>query len=101
MKSSHWGTLFFLLGMLWLIWIFVAGLPLDRMSRTCQPVHWSGRLVTSLTSLAAPSYARSVDNWFENQFLNCRYVIWQQFYEDEYRAEQARSVAAEHRKAKP
>lgn len=82
--KSHFGTALFLLVLLFVAWIFVASTPLDRMSRTCSPVNWSGKMVVSLTSLVSPSFSGKVQKFFDDRFSDCRFVIWEQFYEDDF-----------------
>lgn len=85
MFSKPFLAIFFIAVMVWVGSIFIAGEPLLRIDRTCAPVSWGNTFVTSLTRLVAPSYAPKVDGFFINRFQDCRYMMWQQFYEDGYR----------------
>lgn len=84
-SSKPFLAVFFLLCVVWAGSILLAGNPLARIDRTCSPLNWSNRLLTSMTRLVAPSYAPKVDAFFVGRFSDCRYLMWQQFYENSYK----------------
>lgn len=94
MFSKPFLAIFFISFMVWVGSIFVAGNPISRIDRSCAPINWSNTFVTSLTRLVAPSYAPKVDGFFRNRFQDCRYLVFQQFYESDYRKLQQENARA-------
>lgn len=93
-SSKPFLAVFFLSCVLWAGSILIAGNPLARIDRACAPIGWTNTLFTALTRLVAPSYAPKVDAFFVGRFSDCRYLVWQQFYESGYQ-EMAQQKAAE------
>lgn len=65
-------------------WVAVATDPQERIERACQPVLWTGNVMTSLTALTVPQYQDHVDSGFESADYACRYTVWRLFYEQEW-----------------
>lgn len=84
-SSKPFLAVFFLSCVIWMGSILLAGNPLARIDRTCSPINWGNTLLTSVTRLVAPSYALKVDAFFVGRFSDCRYLVWQQFYENSYK----------------
>lgn len=84
-SSKPFLAVFFLLCVIWMGTILIAGNPLARIDRTCSPINWGNTFFTSITRLLAPSYAPKVDAFFAGRFSDCRYLVFQQFYENTYR----------------
>lgn len=83
-SSKPFFAVFFLLCVLWAGSILIASTPLARLDRTCAPIGWGNTFFTSITRLVAPSYAPKVDEFFVRRFSDCRYMVWQQFFEAAY-----------------
>ncbi len=83
-SSKPFLAIFFLSCLVWGASIFIAGEPMKRIDRTCAPVGWTNTFVGSLTSLVAPSYTPKVNGFFDRRFMDCRFLVWQQFYETDY-----------------
>lgn len=75
----------------WVILIFVVTNPQERMERTCAPVHWTGKVATSVSMLfnVSESALTSTSNAFDNATYGCKFVVWRLFYEEDFKAEQA------------
>lgn len=94
-SSKPFLAVFFLSCVLWAGSIFIAGTPLARIERACAPINWTNTLIASMTRLVAPTYAPKVDNFFVRRFQDCRYLAWQQFYENGYREMRDQSLEVE------
>lgn len=88
------GTVFFALCMFFLAWILLAGTPLERITRTCQPASWIGRAMTTAASLAGESAEAKVKASTDEMFQTCRYFVFRQFYAEELKAQMAAAEAA-------
>jgi hypothetical protein len=80
LHKEIWGLslLFFIL------WVFFAGQPSDRIDRGCRPVAWSGNVVTSVAALTAPAYQQTTQRWFDGLTYSCQYTAWRLFYQADY-----------------
>jgi hypothetical protein len=80
----------------WLGWIVFAADPNVRIERTCAPVSGLfGRVAGSVADLARYDEADGVRDWFGEADYSCRYIVWNQFYGDEWRARQKEPPPAE------
>lgn len=79
--SKLFGGVFFFLAMFYLATIFITGDPLTRINRTCEPIHWVGTATTSVSNLAGGKFTPRIQAFFDARFKDCRYMVWQQFYE--------------------
>lgn len=74
----------------WLGYIFIAGDPNERIERTCAPVEVVfGRFATSSAELAI-NEGDDVRGFFHKANYSCRYMVWNQFYGEEWRNSQHR-----------
>lgn len=92
LHKEFWGLMFlFFVG-----WIFLGSSGGDRIERGCQPIGWSGNVITSMSALAVPSQQVRIAGWFDKFEYGCQYMSWRMFYEDEYQAhlEQRKRAAA-------
>lgn len=75
-----------------IVWIAFSINPGERLERACKPFAWTGSVVTSATTLMAPSYQQSMKRWWDKFDYGCQYSLWRLFYQDDYNkalAEQA------------
>lgn len=91
-NSKPFLGMFFLGFLVWVASIFVAGEPLKRIDRTCAPVNWTNTFFGSVVQLVAPSYVPKVDSFFNARFMDCRFLVWNQFYEKDYQQMKRDSV---------
>jgi hypothetical protein len=69
----------------WIGYIFVAGDASERIDRTCAPIEVVfGRFVSSGTDLAMEN-SDDVRGWFHKANYSCRYMVWNQFYGEDWR----------------
>lgn len=80
LHKEFWGLVF----LAFVVWVFVAGNPQQRIEHACRPVGWSGNVVTSLSALVLPQHQQKVQGWFDGVEYGCRYTTWRLFYQDEY-----------------
>lgn len=80
LHKEFWGLLF----LAFVVWVFIASDGSERINRVCKPIGWSGNLVVSLASLAAPDHAPAGQKWFDKFEYGCRYMTWRVIYQDEY-----------------
>jgi hypothetical protein len=76
------------------LWIFFAGNPGDRIERGCKPVAWAGNVVTSISALAAPKYQTTTQKWSDNLTYSCEFTAWRLFYQADYNKWLAEQAAA-------
>lgn len=73
----------------WFGFIFIAGDPNVRIERTCDPVSSVfGRLAGSVVDLAHADNSEDVREWFQEASYSCRYMVWNQFFGDDWRKNQ-------------
>lgn len=84
MQHKPFAFIFYIAVMIWVGSIFIADGPLMRIQRTCSPIDWSGRVVSSIVALGSGEYEMATRVWFDNRTQDCRFVIWRQVYEKEY-----------------
>lgn len=84
MQHKPFSLIFYVAVMIWVGSIFIADGPLMRIQRTCSPIDWSGRAVSSVVALGSGEYELAVRAWFDSRTQDCRFVIWRQVYEKEY-----------------
>lgn len=82
LHKEFWGLTF----LAFVVWVFVASTPTDRIENGCRPVGWAGNVVTSLTALVLPDQQRRVEKWFDKLEYGCRYMTWRLFYQEKYNA---------------
>lgn len=66
------------------IWVFMAPFPQDRIARGCQPIHWIGNVATSTTALSSAENTKTTARWSDKLNYSCQYMVWRLFYQDEY-----------------
>lgn len=67
-----------------IVWVFFAPLPQERISRACEPIDWLGNLTTSATVLSSESHAATAVKWSDKLSYSCEYMIWRLLYQDDY-----------------
>ncbi|GBG14399.1 TonB-dependent receptor [Novimethylophilus kurashikiensis] len=67
-----------------IIWIFAAPVPQDRISRACEPINWVGNVATSTTALSAESHTATTARWSDKLDYSCQFLIWRLFYQADY-----------------
>lgn len=82
---------------MWVVGIFVVTNPQERMERTCAPVHWTGKVATSMSMLfnVSEGALTSTSNAFDNATYGCKFTVWRLFYEEDFKTEQAGKQRAE------
>jgi len=70
--------------LVFVLWVFVAPLPQDRIARGCAPIQWVGNLATSTTALAVEDHTPTTARWSDKLDYSCRYMIWRLLYQDAY-----------------
>ena len=94
LHKEFWGLLF----LAFVVWIFLAGNPSQRIENACRPIGWTGNAVTSLAALALPSQQENSQKWFNKFEYGCQYMTWRLFYQEaynKYMAQQAAEAAAQ------
>lgn len=90
MFMKPFGTLFFVLFCVWMGSVFITSDSNLRIERTCVPVSWIGKLSASVMSLASPDLEEATNQFFLSGKNNCQYVVWRQFFSEEYTAREQR-----------
>ena len=70
--------------LLFILWIFAAPFPQERIARTCEPVNWVGSIATSTTALSAQDHTETSVRWSDKLNYSCRYMVWRLIYQDAY-----------------
>ena len=70
--------------LLFVLWIFAAPFPIERIARTCEPVNWLGNIATSTTALSAEDHTEASARWSDKLNYSCRYMVWRLIYQDAY-----------------
>ena len=70
--------------LLFVLWIFSAPFPQERISRTCAPINWLGNIATSTTALSAENHTETSIKWSDKLNYSCQYMVWRLIYQDEY-----------------
>lgn len=70
--------------LLFILWVFAAPVPQERINRACEPVNWLGNLATSTTALSADNQATTTARWSDKLNYSCRYMTWRLIYQDDY-----------------
>lgn len=70
--------------LIFVLWVFSAPLPAERIERVCQPIHWVGNLAVSTTALSAEKHTETSVRWSDKLNYSCQYMVWRLFYQDEY-----------------
>ena len=90
LHKEFWGLLF----LAFVVWVFIAGDPNERIARACKPIGWTGNVITSMAALASPDYQQDTQRWFDGFEYGCRFIVWRAIYQDAYNAEQQKAAAA-------
>ena len=85
MSTSIWTHITTALVVAFLGYIFIADSPQERLDHACKPVEWVGNMTVSLSALTTPGWQTRVKRWIANTDYACEYVLWRQFYEDDYK----------------
>lgn len=67
-----------------ILWVFAAAVPQDRIARGCEPINWLGNVATSTTALSTEAHATTTARWSDKLNYSCKYMVWRLFYQDEY-----------------
>lgn len=70
--------------LMFVVWIFAAPLPQERIERACSPIEWVGNLATSTTALTKEDSAATAGRWSDKLNYSCKYMIWRLFYQKQY-----------------
>ena len=79
------------------IWVFAAPAPQERISRSCEPINWVGNLATSTTALSSEANTATTARWSDQLDYSCKYMAWRLIYEADYK----KAVAAGQIKPQP
>lgn len=89
LHKEFWGLVF----LAYVVWVFLAANPSARIVRSCEPVEWTGNVVTSMASLVLPSQQEKMQRWTLKTAYGCRYTVWRLFYQSDYNAYLAKKAA--------
>lgn len=92
-------SLFGVLVLIYIGWIFLAGMPSERIDRGCRPVGWVGNIVTSIFAMGAPTLSKGSYRTFNNIEYGCQYAVWRLIYEKDWVEEQIRIQQEQERQA--
>lgn len=70
--------------LIFVMWVFGAPLPEERIARVCQPINWVGNIATSTTALSAENHTDTAVRWNDKLTYSCKYTVWRLFYQDAY-----------------
>lgn len=70
--------------LVFVLWVFSAPIPQQRIDRGCQPINWVGNIATSTTALVTDSHTTTAARWSEKLTYSCQYTVWRLFYQDAY-----------------
>ena len=90
LHKEFWGLLF----LAFVVWVFIAGDPNERIARACKPIGWTGNVITSMAALASPDYQQDTQRWFDGFEYGCRFIVWRTNYQEDNNAEQQKAAAA-------
>lgn len=86
------GTIFFACVMFFVAWVLLASTPLDRINRTCTPMTWLGRAMTTAGSFISARAENEVRSAGTAMYGGCRVFIFRQFFAEELkRLQEARA----------
>lgn len=77
------GTIFFACVCFFAVWVLLASTPLERINRSCTPVTWVGRAMTTVGSFVSSRTEGDVQDAGARMFGGCRVFIFRQFYAEE------------------
>lgn len=81
--KTHFGYVFFLATILFFLFVIIGSSPLERIDRSCMPVGWAGKALTSVASLFGDSPEMKTRTAMEEAEQSCQYIIYRQFFKDE------------------
>lgn len=70
--------------LVFILWVFAAPIPQQRIQRVCQPINWVGNIATSSTALATDGHTHTAVKWSDKLSYSCQYMVWRLFYQEEY-----------------
>lgn len=70
--------------LVFVLWIFIAPVPEQRMERFCAPIGWVGNLTTSTTALTKEEHTATAQSWADKMQYSCEYLLWRLFYQKDY-----------------
>lgn len=83
--------------LVFILWVFSAPIPQQRIERVCQPINWVGNVATSSTALATEGHTETAVRWNHKLTYSCQYMVWRLFYQEAYNqaVKEGRVVPAE------
>lgn len=88
------GTVFFICSCFFLLWVVLAGTPLQRINRACTPAGWVGRAATTVGAVVSSKTEHQVAGGAHTLFNTCRFFVFRQFYAEELQQQRAAAAAA-------
>lgn len=88
------GAFGFVLLIVFIGWIFIAGSPHTRLERACSPVAWTGRATLATVALIHKEWEKGTERFFQKTDYDCQYILWNQFYSSDWKRMQKRAAAA-------
>jgi hypothetical protein len=76
-------------------YVLLADSPLGRIERTCLATEWANTTVSSVASLFSDEAETRTEVAMGELTLSCQYLVFRQFYKDEYERMKAAREAAE------
>lgn len=70
--------------LVFILWVFAAPIPQQRIERVCKPINWVGNIATSSTALATDGHTHTAVKWSDKLSYSCQYMVWRLFYQEEY-----------------
>lgn len=70
--------------LVFVLWVFSAPIPQQRIERFCQPINWVGNVATSSTALTSEGHTETAVRWNDKLTYSCKYMVWRLFYQEAY-----------------
>jgi hypothetical protein len=93
--GKHLGVWAFVGIVIYAIYVLLADSPLARIERTCLVTEWANKTASSVASLFSDEAERRTSIAMGEVTLSCQYLVFRQFYRDEYVRMKAAREAAE------
>lgn len=94
-SGNAFGGIFFIAVMVFLLWTILASTPRGRIERVCEPTHWIGKVFIGMFEMWGPQQANAAEDFFNETNYSCKYLIWRQFYYDDWLKSQPKQVKPE------
>lgn len=79
------GTVFFICTCFFVLFVVLAGSPVQRINRACMPVGWMGTAITTVGAIFSARTESQVREGSNTAFNTCRFFVFRQFYAEEWK----------------